>query len=221
MERLIALDTETTGIKTSEGHRIIEIGAVEIINREITNVEFQQYLQPKRNVGESFNIHGINDKFLKDKPEFVDIAEKFIDFIKDSTLIIHNAAFDLEFLNNELKLIKSKIEIQNICKIIDTLELSKKQHPGAIHSLDALCRRFEVDASSRTIHGALIDAKILSQVYLAMTGGQKNLFQDDNIQTNKNKDIKIINKNINNKIKIIYADEQEQELHKNYFKNII
>lgn len=220
MERLIALDTETTGIKTSEGHRIIEIGAVEIINRKITDIKFQRYLQPKKAVGESFRIHSISDKFLKGKPEFIDIAKDFIEFIKGSTLIIHNAPFDLGFLNNELKLIGSKIKIQNICKIIDSLELSKEQRPGSMHSLDALCRRFEIDASSRTIHGALIDAKILSEVYLAMTGGQKNLFKDYTIQEKITKDIKITKNTSKKNIKIIYANKQEQELHENYFKKI-
>ncbi len=178
MERLIALDTETTGFETSEGHRIIEVGAVEIIDREIKDKEFQKYVQPNRNVGESVKVHGITDRFLINKPQFKEIAEDLLEFIKGSTLLIHNAPFDLGFLNHELKLAGIKKTIESICPIIDTLELSKQQRPGTMHNLDALCRRFEIDASSRTIHGALLDAKILAQVYLAMTGGQSNLFQE-------------------------------------------
>ncbi len=178
MERLIALDTETTGFETSEGHRIIEVGAVEIIDREIKDREFQKYVQPNRNVGESVKVHGITDRFLINKPQFKEIAYDLLEFIKGSTLLIHNAPFDLGFLNHELKLAGIKKSIESICPIVDTLELSKQKRPGTMHNLDALCRRFEIDTSTRTIHGALLDAKILAQVYLAMTGGQSNLFQE-------------------------------------------
>ena len=178
MERLIVLDTETTGIKPSEGHRIIEVGAVQILDREITSTEFHTYVQPNRKVGESVNIHGITDKFLINKPQFNQISDDLLSFIKGATLVIHNAPFDLGFLNNELKIIGIKETIENICPIIDTLELSKQQRPGTMHNLDALCRRFGIDTSARTRHGALLDAQILTKVYLAMTGGQSNLFQE-------------------------------------------
>ena len=158
MERLIVLDTETTGIKPSEGHRIIEVGAVEILDREITSTEFHTYVQPNRKVGESVNIHGITDKFLINKPQFNQISDELLSFIEGSTLVIHNAPFDLGFLNNELKIIGIKESIESICPIIDTLELSKQQRPGTMHNLDALCRRFGIDTSARTIHGALLMA---------------------------------------------------------------
>ncbi len=221
MERLIALDTETTGFETSEGHRIIEVGAVEIIDREIKDKEFQKYVQPNRNVGESVKVHGITDRFLINKPQFKEIAEDLLEFIKGSTLLIHNAPFDLGFLNHELKLAGTKKTIESICPIIDTLELSKQQRPGTMHNLDALCRRFEIDASSRTIHGALLDAKILAQVYLAMTGGQSNLFQEtdsNKIQKVGQSLVKRTNKE-GEKLTIIYANKDEIEEHNNYFEN--
>ena len=221
MERLIALDTETTGFETSEGHRIIEVGAVEIIDREIKDKEFQKYVQPNRNVGESVKVHGITDRFLINKPQFKKIAEDLLEFIKGSTLLIHNAPFDLGFLNHELKLIGVKKTIESVCPIIDTLELSKQQRPGTMHNLDALCRRFGIDASARTIHGALLDAKILAQVYLAMTGGQSNLFQEAESNTTKTSGqslVKRVNKE-GDKLTIIYANEDETKEHNNYFQN--
>ena len=221
MERLIILDTETTGIKPSEGHRIIEVGAVEILNREITSTEFHKYVQPNRKVGDSVNIHGITDKFLINKPQFNQISDDLLSFIEGATLVIHNAPFDLGFLNNELKLIDIKEKIENICTIIDTLELSKQQRPGTMHNLDALCRRFGIDTSARTRHGALLDAQILAQVYLAMTGGQTNLFLED-AKTEANQSdpslIKRLKKN-RNKIKVIYANKDELDTHENYFQN--
>ena len=221
MERLIVLDTETTGIKPSEGHRIIEVGAVEILDREITSTEFHKYVQPNRKVGESVNIHGITDKFLINKPQFNQISDDLLSFIEGTTLVIHNAPFDLGFLNNELKIIGIKETIENICPIIDTLELSKQQRPGTMHNLDALCRRFGIDTSARTRHGALLDAQILAQVYLAMTGGQSNLFQEvantESIQSDPSL-IKRVKEN-RNKIKVIYANKNELEAHKNYFQN--
>jgi len=221
MERLIVLDTETTGIKPSEGHRIIEVGAVEILDREITSTEFHKYVQPNRKVGESVNIHGITDKFLINKPQFNQISDDLLSFIEGATLVIHNAPFDLGFLNNELKIIGIKETIENICTIIDTLELSKQQRPGTMHNLDALCRRFGIDTSARTRHGALLDAQILAQVYLAMTGGQSNLFHEDAKTESNQSDpslIKRLKKN-RNKIKVIYANKHELNAHEKYFQN--
>ena len=221
MERLIVLDTETTGIKPSEGHRIIEVGAIQILDREITSTEFHEYVQPNRKVGESVNIHGITDKFLINKPQFNQISDDLLSFIKGATLVIHNAPFDLGFLNNELKIIGIKETIENICPIIDTLELSKQQRPGTMHNLDALCRRFGIDTSARTRHGALLDAQILTQVYLAMTGGQSNLFQEAaNTESNQSDPLLIKRLRENqDKIKVIYANKNELEAHKNYFQN--
>ena len=221
MDRLIVLDTETTGINPKEGHRIIEVGAVQIKNREITNTEFHKYIQPNRTVGDSVNIHGITDKFLINKPQFNQISDDLLSFIEGATLIIHNAPFDLGFLNNELKLNGINKRIEDLCPVIDSLELSKKQRPGTMHNLDALCRRFGVDTSARTRHGALLDAQILAQVYIAMTGGQSNLFQE--VQSNESEptDPSLIKKNIANreKIKVIFANKEETELHNNYFNN--
>ena len=221
MERLIVLDTETTGIDPKEGHRIIEVGAVEISKREITTSEFHKYVQPNRNVGDSVNIHGITDKFLINKPQFEQISDDLLTFIEGATLIIHNAPFDLGFLNNELKIIGVKKKIEDLCPVIDTLELSKEQRPGTMHNLDALCRRFGIDTSARTRHGALLDAQILAQVYIAMTGGQSILFnEDENIKV-QTSDPLIVSKILENKdnIKVIYANEEEVETHNNYFKN--
>ena len=220
MERLIVLDTETTGIRPEEGHRIIEIGAVQILNREITNTEFHKYVQPNRPVGDSVNIHGITDKFLINKPQFDKVSNELLSFIKGATLIIHNAPFDLGFLNNELKINGIDKKIEDSCQIIDTLELSKEQRPGTMHNLDALCRRFGVDTSTRTRHGALLDAQILAQVYLAMTGGQSILFQESSSIESQISDPAIIKNNIANKdnIKVIYANKKETDLHDNYFK---
>ena len=220
MERLIVLDTETTGIRPEEGHRIIEVGAVQILNREITNTEFHKYIQPNRPVGDSVNIHGITDKFLINKPQFDKISNDLLSFIKGATLIIHNAPFDLGFLNSELKINGIDKKIEDVCQIIDTLELSKEQRPGTMHNLDALCRRFGVDTSARTRHGALLDAQILAQVYLAMTGGQSILFQESSNIESQTSDPAIIKNNIANKdnIKVIYANKNETDLHDNYFK---
>ena len=221
MERLIVLDTETTGIRPEEGHRIIEVGAVQIVNREITSTEFHKYIQPNRTVGDSVNIHGITDKFLINKPQFNQISNDLLDFINGATLIIHNAPFDLGFLDNELKINGTNKKIEDICSVIDTLELSKEQRPGTMHNLDALCRRFGVDTSARTRHGALLDAQILAQVYLAMTGGQSTLFQESTDTKSMISNSKLVKKNIDNKnqIKVIYANEKEIELNNNYFNN--
>ena len=220
MERLIVLDTETTGIRPEEGHRVIEVGAVQILNREITNTEFHKYVQPNRPVGDSVNIHGITDKLLINKPQFNQISNDLLSFIEGATLIIHNAPFDLGFLDNELKINGINEKIEDMCQIIDTLELSKEQRPGTMHNLDALCRRFGVDTSARTRHGALLDAQILAQVYLAMTGGQSILFQENSDIESQKSDPILIKNNIANKdnIKVIYANKKETDLHNNYFK---
>lgn len=220
MSRLIVLDTETTGIEPSKGHRIIEIGCTEIVDREIIeNNEYHQYIQPNRLVGDSEKIHGIKDSFLKDKPRFEEIAQEFLEYIENATLVIHNAPFDLGFLNHELALMGVGQTIEQNCTIIDSLEISKKQRPGTQHNLDALCRRFEIDASARTVHGALLDAQILAQVYLAMTGGQSSLFNEN--QNNKQNNGAAISKIDSNrtKIKVVLANKEEIEAHNNYFEH--
>lgn len=177
--RQIILDTETTGIGHEHGHRIIEIGCVELIDRKLTGNHFHVYLNPQRQVDEgAFRVHGISDDFLKDKPLFEEMAEEFWKFIIGAELIIHNAPFDVGFLNSELKLIQWNKKLEDYCNIVDTLVLAREKYPGQRNSLDALCKRFGIDHFNRELHGALLDAEILAYVYLAMTGGQTSLFAE-------------------------------------------
>ncbi|MGB1800992.1 MAG: DNA polymerase III subunit epsilon [Gammaproteobacteria bacterium] len=175
--RQIVLDTETTGLEPKQGHRIIEIGCVEIINRRKTNKHYHQYINPDREIDEgAYNVHGISNEFLADKPRFKQIAQEFINFIRDSELIIHNAAFDVGFLDHELRKLGIKWgKIEHFCTVTDTLTMAREKHPGQKNNLDALCKRYEIDNSKRDLHGALLDAQILLDVYLAMTGGQEAL----------------------------------------------
>ena len=177
--RHIFLDTETTGLYASQGHRVIEIAAIEIVNRRPTNNSFHFYLNPNREIDlAAQEVHGITLEFLQDKPKFVEIASDFFTFIKDATLIIHNAPFDLGFINVELGLIgKPPIE-SVVANIIDTLKMAKDMRPGQRNSLDALCRFYNIDNSQRSLHGALLDAQLLAEVYLAMTRGQEDLMID-------------------------------------------
>ena len=170
--REIVLDTETTGFEPSEGDRIVEIGAVELFNHLPTGQTYHQYINPKRNMPEAaFNVHGLSEEFLSDKPVFKDIAQEFIDFIKDSKLVIHNASFDMKFLNAELGWINRPALPMH--QAIDTLTIARRKFPGSPASLDALCRRFGIDNSSRTLHGALLDSEILAEVYLELVGGRQ------------------------------------------------
>lgn len=175
--RQIVLDTETTGLEPAEGHRIIEIGCVELVDRRLTRNNFHQYLQPDREIDQgAVQVHGITDEFLRDKPRFADIAEDFIGYVRGAELIIHNAPFDVGFLNHELSLWREDAEpIDKLCRITDTLVMARSLHPGQRNSLDALCKRYEVDNSQRDLHGALLDAEILADLYLAMSGGQVSL----------------------------------------------
>lgn len=181
MTRQIILDTETTGLEPSQGHRIIEIGAVELINRRLTGNHFHQYLNPDREIDAgAIEVHGITNEMLADKPRFPDIVEDFLAFVRDAELVIHNAPFDVGFINNELRLIRSSLrQIEDGCGgVLDTLKLARSMHPGQKNDLNSLCRRYSIDNSQRTLHGALLDAEILADVYLTMTGGQTTLFQD-------------------------------------------
>ncbi len=175
--RQIILDTETTGLNPDEGHRIIEIGCVEIVDRRLTENRFHVYLNPERDIDEgAIGVHGLSNAFLADKPRFADIIGDFIEFIKGAEVIIHNAPFDVGFLNYELKLLERDYgEITDFCSVLDTLAMARKKHPGQRNSLDALCRRYAIDNSHRELHGALLDAEILASVFLAMTGGQSSL----------------------------------------------
>ena len=179
--RQIVLDTETTGLDIANNHRIIEIAGVELINRKLTKNSYQIYLNPERTVGRSFQIHGLSDDFLSDKPLFIDIYQEFLDFIKDSELLIHNAEFDIGFLNHELKLAKLDLKIEDhVSKITDTLSIAREKHPGQRTSLEVLTDRYQITGYDRSYHGALIDSEILADVYLAMTGGQRDLGFDEN-----------------------------------------
>lgn len=175
--RQIVLDTETTGLETSQDHRIIEIGCVELVGRKLTGRHYHQYINPQRKVDEgAMEVHGITDQFLEDKPLFSQIAREFIEFVDGADLVIHNAPFDVGFINHEIaKLGGQYQEIETSCRIIDTLALARQKHPGQKNNLDALCKRYGVDNSQRDLHGALLDAEILADVYLLMTGGQVNL----------------------------------------------
>lgn len=179
--RQIILDTETTGLEPGDGHRIIEIGCVEIRNRRKSERMFHQYLNPHRLIDDgAFEVHGISNESLVDKPVFADIAQDLIDFIRDSEVIIHNAPFDIAFINAELKLLGKKWgKLEDYCRITDTLVMARELHPGQKNSLDALCSRYQIDNSQRDLHGALLDAQILLDVYLAMTGGQGSLSLED------------------------------------------
>ena len=175
--RQIVLDTETTGIEVSQDHRIIEIGAVELVNRRLTGRHFHRYINPQREVEEgAFQVHGISNDFLADKPLFAQIADELLEFIRDAQLVIHNAPFDVGFLNHEFAKLGARYgRIQDHCSVIDTLSMARQLHPGQKNNLDALCKRYHVDNSQRDLHGGLLDAEILADVYLAMTGGQVDL----------------------------------------------
>lgn len=179
LKRQVVLDTETTGLEHQEGHRVIEIGCVEMIDRRVTGRHFHVYINPEREVDEgAMAVHGITNEFLADKPRFADVADQFIEFIRDSELVIHNAAFDVGFLNAELARLDPPSRVTDVATVLDTLLLARDLHPGQRVSLDALCKRYEVDNSNRELHGALLDSEILAEVYLAMTGGQVDLCLD-------------------------------------------
>ena len=179
--RQIVLDTETTGLSTKEGHRVIEIGCIELVNRRITGNHFHTYLNPDRDIDEGAErVHGISRDDLETAPRFGEIVDELLDFVRDTELVIHNAEFDVGFLEHELRLAEhAKPKITQHALVLDTLTLARKLHPGQRNSLDALCKRYEVDASNRELHGALIDADLLARVYLAMTGGQTAMTLDE------------------------------------------
>ena len=174
--RQLILDTETTGLDPASGHRIIEIGCIELLDRKLTGNRFHVYLNPEREVDAgAVEVHGLSTAFLADKPRFNDIAQDFLGFIEGAELVIHNAPFDVGFLNHELKLAGDFRTVADYCEVLDTLLMARKKHPGQRNSLDALCKRYGIDNKHRSLHGALLDAEILAEVYLAMTGGQTTL----------------------------------------------
>ena len=228
MTRQIILDTETTGLHPEDGERIIEIGCIEIINRKITSNSFHTYLNPEKPVSiAALEVHGINNDFLADKPKFADIAEQLIAYLKAAEIIIHNAGFDTGFLNHEIaKANQQKAlelpDIETICTITDSLALAKKKHPGQRNSLDALCKRYQVDNSQRNIHGALLDAQLLTEVYLSMTGGQISLALETDHSSLVNADNRAHNKRTDKPatekppIKVVYATKEDINRHQQW-----
>ena len=226
MVRQVVLDTETTGIDFKSGHRVIEIGCVEIINRKFTGSEYQTYLNPDRDIDEgAAKVHGLTLDFLQDKPRFIDIVDEFLEFIKDSELLIHNAEFDIGFLDNEIKLVsKDLVPVEKeVLKITDTLQIAREKHPGQRNSLDALVNRYDINGYDRELHGALLDSKILGDVYLAMTGGQSNLLfehkskSSDASQREKKK--KVTNGKNNNSL-LTKLTESEEKRNLEYLKKM-
>lgn len=197
--RQIILDTETTGLSAEDGHRIVEIGCLEMINRKLTGKRYHQYINPERDIDEgALAVHGITAEFLQSKPTFIQIAREFMDFISGAELLIHNAPFDTGFINCELQSTKQNWKaITEYCRIVDTLVIARQLHIGQRNSLDALCKRYNVDNSQRDLHGALLDAHLLAQVYLAMTGGQSSLFEEaktNDVTAEQEKTVAIKNK---------------------------
>ncbi len=219
--RQLILDTETTGISPESGHRVIEIGVVEIIDRSLTGNDYQTYLNPDRKIDPvTIPIHGITDDFVSDKPKFSEVISEFIEYIEGSEVIMHNASFDSSFINKELELLGYKDRLEDLCQITDSLIIAREKHPGQRNSLDALINRYEVDGSSRDLHGALIDAKLLARVYLLMTGGQVGFFSNDD---NNIKDIESSTERFDysdRKIIHVASNKDQKEAHKAYLKKL-
>ena len=213
MNRQIILDTETTGLDFKTGHRIIEIGCVEIVNRKFTGNEYHTYINPDRESDEgALRVHGLTAEFLSDKPRFSEIYEDFISFIKDSELLIHNAEFDIGFLDNGIKLVSKNLNPveKEVVKITDTLQIAREKHPGQRNSLDALVNRYEINGYDRELHGALLDSKILGDVYLSMTGGQSALdFTANDSQKTNVEEVKE-NTSSRKKLKVVKVSAKEK-----------
>ncbi len=219
--RQIVLDTETTGLEPKQGHRIIEIGAVEIVDRKLTGNHYHQYLQPDRESDEeALAVHGITTAFLADKPRFIDIAQEFMDYVRGAELIIHNAPFDLGFLNHELSLLGSQWgKVEAVCGIVDSLVMARKIRPGQKNNLDALCRHYGINNAHRELHGALLDSEILADVYLIMTGGQVSMMLGDEGGESGVQTIQRLDAN-REKGFVHYANEAELKVHEDRLKAI-
>ena len=220
MQRPIILDTETTGLDPKSGHRVIEIGCIELVNRKFTGEQYHIYLNPDRDSDEAaLEVHGLTSEFLSDKPRFKDIYEEFLKFISGSELLIHNAEFDVNFLDHEIKLLSKQLPTvsDSVTKITDTLQIAREKHPGQRNSLDALVKRYEIGGYDRELHGALLDSQILGDVYLSMTGGQSNLdfsvsVTEQEVKENGSSDK--LNSELN--LKVIELTEEENKSHKEY-----
>jgi DNA polymerase-3 subunit epsilon len=222
--RQIVLDTETTGLEPSQGHRIIEIGCVELRDRRVTGHDYHQYLQPDRDIDDgAIEVHGITNEFLEDKPRFDDVVKDFVEYVRGSELIIHNAPFDVGFINHELaKMGSTWGKIEDHCRVLDTLAMARDLHPGQRNSLDALCKRYDVDNSARELHGALLDARILADVYLAMTGGQASLVLGAESSDGEEQSIETLQRISSDRppLKVILANETELQAHIEYLDSI-
>ncbi len=227
--RQVVLDTETTGLDPAQGHRVIEVGCVELLERKLTGNHYHQYINPQREVEQgALDVHGISNEFLAEKPLFTNIIEDFLSYIQDSELVIHNAPFDIGFLNHELRLAEQKDGksygvIEDYCTVLDTLELARKKHPGQKNSLDALCKRYAVDNSQRELHGALLDSEILADVYLLMTGGQASLMLDKEASAQATESTSANKKIIRNNQKLLvqYANDNELHAHREFMKTVM
>lgn len=223
--RQIILDTETTGFEPHNGDRIIEIGAVEMVKRRLTDNNYHQYIFPERSVPqEAIEVHGITDEFLKDKPVFAKIADEFMEYVQGAELIIHNAPFDVGFINHELSLLPNNKwgKIEDHCIITDSLKMARKSYPGQRNSLDALCKRLYIDNSNRTLHGALLDSEILADVYLAMTGGQTDLMlaADDSSGAQGDNAQQFAIRSDRPALKVLRASDTEVQLHQKKLEEI-
>ena len=220
MIREIVLDTETTGLDPKSGHKIIEIGCIELVNRKFTGEQFHVYINPDRESDEAaLEVHGLTTEFLSDKPRFKDIYHDFVAFIDQSELLIHNAEFDIKFLDHEIQLLSKKLPLISECvsKITDTLQIAREKHPGQRNSLDALVKRYEIGGYDRELHGALLDSQILGDVYLSMTGGQSALdFNDVEVLNKSDKDKTDIKNGSSFNLKIIELTDQEVAEHEAY-----
>jgi len=218
MNRLIVLDTETTGLDFEDGHKIIEIGCIEIVDRKITDNTFHKFINPKRAIDvKALEVHGISNDSLKDKPLFAEIIDDFLDYVSNSPFIIHNAPFDLGFLKQEFITSNQDPDLIIGDRVIyDTLQMARKKNPGKRNSLDALCSRFDIDNTERNLHGGLLDAQLLAKVYLKMTQGQTNIMGLNAVEEKLNtKNVQIIK---NREERVIVASKEELEEHNNYFK---
>ena len=220
MQRQIILDTETTGLDPKSGHRVIEIGCIELVNRKFTGEQYHIYLNPDRDSDEAaLEVHGLTSEFLSNKPRFKDIYEEFLRFISESELLIHNAEFDVNFLDHEIKLLSKKLPTisDSVTKITDTLQIAREKHPGQRNSLDALVKRYEIGGYDRELHGALLDSQILGDVYLSMTGGQSDLdfsVSATEQEVKENGSSNQLNSELN--LKVIELTEEENKSHKEY-----
>ncbi|MEY3289789.1 MAG: hypothetical protein RLZZ419_2031 [Pseudomonadota bacterium] len=215
--RIVVLDTETTGLNPQEGHRIIEIGCVEMVKRRLTGKRFHVYINPDRIIDDgAIAVHGITNQFLDDKPHFNQIVDEFLAFIKDAELVIHNAPFDVGFINKEFSLLNNKTgTVTDYSEVFDTLAYARKKHPGQRNSLDALCKRYGIDNSHRDLHGALLDAEILADVFLLMTGGQSSLLDEGRSETENSNQNTVIKRVLTDRpaLKIIACNDEESSAH--------